>query len=72
VAGVGLIVGWALVYAGFHWFSDVLGAYPFAIALSWTVLRMCRPGASRTKRANRDITEISDRAPVTTRSRACA
>ncbi|HEX3825844.1 MAG TPA: phosphatase PAP2 family protein [Sporichthyaceae bacterium] len=72
VAAVGLIVGWALVYAGFHWFSDVLGAYPFAIAIVWTVLRVCRPAASRTNRAEREIAPISDPAPVTTRSRACA
>jgi undecaprenyl-diphosphatase len=72
VAAVGLVVGWALVYAGFHWFSDVLGAYPFAIALTWTVLRICRPGLYRTNRAERAIAEMPDPAPVTTRSRACA
>jgi len=72
VAAIGLLVGWALVYAGFHWFSDVLGAYPFGVALTWAVLRISRPGAGRANRTDRDVSAISDRTPVTTRSRACA
>ena len=72
VAAAGLVVGSALIYAGFHWFSDVLGAYSFSVVIAWAVLRMCPPGASRTNRTNRDIAEVSELAPVTTRSRACA
>jgi membrane-associated phospholipid phosphatase len=72
VGAIGLLVGWALVYAGFHWFSDVLAAYPFAVALTWLVLRISGPRAGRANRADPDESEGLEPMPVTTRSRACA
>jgi len=42
VALVGVAVGAGLVYAGYHWLSDVLAAYALGIALSWLVTTRSR------------------------------
>ncbi len=73
VAAVGLIVGWALVYAGFHWFSDVLGAYPFAIVIVLDgYARLPPEGIPDQSDRTGDSGDRGTRQPVTTRSQAGA
>jgi undecaprenyl-diphosphatase len=72
VSAVALVVGASLVYAGFHWLSDVLGAYALGIALSWALVRITRRENEPANRMNCHVPEFLIRQPVTTRSQAGA
>jgi undecaprenyl-diphosphatase len=72
VSAIASVVGASLVYGGFHWLSDVLGAYALGTALSWALVRIARRGNEPANRMNCHVPEFLIRQPVTTRSQAGA